>query len=233
MNQKKLSIFKPILKSALICSLLISVFANSQLAVIAQENSSQKNIVQVVKDDDSLSILESIIQSANLEDSLSITDNITLLAPTNEALAKLPTETRENLLKPENRDKLLRVLRYHVILKDIKTDDIKSEKSFVTLLGTDSTIAIKQNNDKIVINNKELAQSIDENPKNGSIIKVNEIILPANFDVNSLNAKVEDTPRTGGYSVGFTTLFALIILLSSVYFGVYQLQGKKFKKTWN
>jgi uncharacterized surface protein with fasciclin (FAS1) repeats len=65
-----------------------------------------------------LSTMANAIKSAGLSDALRDGDKkLTLFAPTNEAFAKLPAAELEMLLKPENKNKLIEVLRYHLVVE--------------------------------------------------------------------------------------------------------------------
>ncbi|HAZ23971.1 MAG TPA: hypothetical protein DCY95_04400, partial [Algoriphagus sp.] len=57
-------------------------------------------------------------------------------APTNDAFAALPAGTVENLLKPENKDKLVAVLTYHVVPGKIMSSDLKNGQKATTVQGS-------------------------------------------------------------------------------------------------
>jgi uncharacterized surface protein with fasciclin (FAS1) repeats len=69
--------------------------------------------------------LVAAVKAAGLVDTLEGAGPFTVFAPTNEAFAKLPAGTVENLLKPENLDTLKKVLTYHVVAGRISTMDLK------------------------------------------------------------------------------------------------------------
>jgi uncharacterized surface protein with fasciclin (FAS1) repeats len=222
-------------KLTLLATVGVVAFANIGLSTVvyAQESDAKKrNIIQSIEADDELSTLETVLKTAKIQESIAFTDNITILAPTNEAFAKIPEPIRTNLLKEENRDKLLKVLRYHVVLTDVEKDQLDDNKDLVTLLGTESVVKLTQKDGKTLVNDKVSAGSLNENPENGSILKINEVLIPTGFDINSLNMVVDATPRTGGISISLAILTATIVLASSSVFATKQL-GYHRQFRWN
>ena len=78
-------------------------------------NAQQKDIVDTAVAAGSFKTLAAALQAAGLVDTLKGTGPFTVFAPTDEAFAKLPAGTVENLLKPENKDQLTKVLTCHVV----------------------------------------------------------------------------------------------------------------------
>src|SRR5208283_5850765 len=87
--------------------------------------SPMKNIVQNALNSDDHTTLVAAVKAAGLVDTLEGTGPFTVFAPTNEAFAKLPDGTVDNLLKPENLETLKKVLTYHVVSGRISTHDLK------------------------------------------------------------------------------------------------------------
>ena len=77
-----------------------------------------KNIIDNAMHSKDHTTLVAAVKAAGLVDTLSGPGPFTVFAPTNEAFAKLPKGTVENLLKPENKDKLVKILTYHVVKAD-------------------------------------------------------------------------------------------------------------------
>lgn len=75
----------------------------------------KKDIVDVAAENGSFTTLVAAVQAAGLVDTLKGEGPFTVFAPTDEAFAKLPEGTVESLLKPENKDKLVAILTYHVV----------------------------------------------------------------------------------------------------------------------
>jgi uncharacterized surface protein with fasciclin (FAS1) repeats len=96
------------------------------------------------------------IKAAGLVDALKGPGPFTVFAPTNEAFAKLPPGTVDDLLKPENKDKLRSILLYHVhagdaiMAKDVKTMNLSTMngKSLSVMVDPDGSVMI--NNAKVI-----------------------------------------------------------------------------------
>src|ERR1700687_5153915 len=83
-----------------------------------------KNIVQNAVNSKDHTTLVAAVKAAGLVDTLSGAGPFTVFAPTNEAFAKLPPGTVDSLLKPENKDKLVAVLTYHVVPGRMSAKDL-------------------------------------------------------------------------------------------------------------
>src|SRR5450432_3804147 len=94
--------------AGLVLSLSLGAFAGPKEA-------SKKDIVDTAVAAGSFKTLAAALQAAGLVDTLKGKGPFTVFAPTDEAFAKLPAGTLENLLKPENKQKLVAILTYHVV----------------------------------------------------------------------------------------------------------------------
>ena len=121
------------------------------------------------------STLVAAVQAAGLEETLRGEGPFTVFAPTDEAFAKLPKETLDNLLKPENKDQLVKVLTYHVVPGRVLAADVVKLTSAKTVEGQD--IAIKVDGDKVMVNNATVT-STNIATKNGVIHIIDMVILP-------------------------------------------------------
>lgn len=92
-----------------------AVFAAMNPIVGGQEMFPTKNIVQNAVNSADHTTLVAAVKAAGLVDTLSGTGPFTVFAPVNAAFDKLPAGTVDNLLKPENKDTLVKVLTYHVV----------------------------------------------------------------------------------------------------------------------
>lgn len=84
-----------------------------------------KNIVENAMDSQDHTTLVAAVKAAGLVETLESPGPFTVFAPTNEAFRKLPAGTVDNLLKPENKQMLTRILTYHVVAGRISADDLK------------------------------------------------------------------------------------------------------------
>ncbi|MEQ9207219.1 MAG: fasciclin domain-containing protein [Phycisphaerales bacterium] len=123
----------------------------------------------------SFNTLAAAIEAAGLTDALNGDGPFTVFAPTDEAFAKLPAGTVENLLKPENLDTLKSILLYHVVEGRVYSDDALNAKSAKTLQG--SKLSITKSESGVQINDaKVLATDIDAS--NGVIHVLDSVIIP-------------------------------------------------------
>lgn len=114
-------------------------------------------------------------KAAGLVDALSGDKALTVFAPTDDAFAKLPKGTVESLLKPENKDKLVAILTYHVVEGRVYSEDAVAAKSAKTLQGGSVAISVKDSG-AYVNDAKIVATDIDAG--NGVIHVIDSVILP-------------------------------------------------------
>ncbi|MEM1317016.1 MAG: fasciclin domain-containing protein [Pseudomonadota bacterium] len=93
--------------------------AVSTPATSAFADGHSQNIVQVAAGNDTFATLVAAVQAGDLVDTLSGDGPFTVFAPTNEAFAALPEGTVETLLKPENKDQLVKILTSHVVAGEV------------------------------------------------------------------------------------------------------------------
>jgi uncharacterized surface protein with fasciclin (FAS1) repeats len=98
----------------------------SPLLAQDQGDKPKENIVEVATAAGSFNTLVAAVAAAGLVDTLSGEGPFTVFAPTDEAFAKLPEGTVDNLLKPENKDQLVAILTYHVVPAKVKAADVET-----------------------------------------------------------------------------------------------------------
>lgn len=108
------------------CMLAATVFSSELRA-------QNKNIVDLAVGTESLSTLVAAVKAGGLVETLSGTGPFTVFAPTNEAFNNLSAGTLDMLLKPENKDKLIAVLTYHVVAGTVKSTDLKDKMAAKTV----------------------------------------------------------------------------------------------------
>ena len=139
------------------------------------DNDSAPDIVKLAGSNADLSTLVKAVQAAGLATSLSNAGPFTVFAPTNEAFAKLPAGALDDLLKPENKDKLSDILGHHTYVGVIKTDYLSDGQSLGMVDGT--PISIKMVDGKPVINGTiNILASVPA--ANGIVHVVDSVILP-------------------------------------------------------
>jgi uncharacterized surface protein with fasciclin (FAS1) repeats len=141
-----------------------------------QDDESQKDVVKVAAGSKDHSTLVAAVKQAELVDALSNAGPFTVFAPTNEAFDKLPKGTVEDLMKPENKEKLQDILQYHVFLANLSTVLMQDGQTLNEVNG--GNIAIQKSADgKVTINGK--AHIIASIPaSNGIIHVIDEVLLP-------------------------------------------------------
>jgi uncharacterized surface protein with fasciclin (FAS1) repeats len=115
------------------------------------------------------------VQAAGLEDVLRGDGPFTILAPTDDAFAKLPDGTVEDLLKPENVDKLKGILTYHVLPGKVYAKDVVGMNSGKTVNGQE--VQFKVEGDAVYADAAKIVQT-DVKASNGVIHIIDNVILP-------------------------------------------------------
>lgn len=140
-------------------------------AVAAKAN----NIVNTAVEAGQFETLVAAVQAAGLVETLQGPGPFTVFAPTDEAFAKLPAGTVENLLKPENKDQLVAILTYHVVPGRVMADDLAGKRQFVeTVQG--SKLDVRAFNDVHV--NEAKVVLADIIATNGVIHVIDTVVLP-------------------------------------------------------
>lgn len=133
------------------------------------------DIVDVAVGNGSFTTLVAAVKAAGLVDTLKSEGPFTVFAPTDDAFAKLPDGTVEMLLKPENKDKLVAILTYHVVSGEVMAADVVKLDKAKTVQGQDVMIAVKDN--KVMVNNAQVIAA-DVKASNGVIHVIDTVILP-------------------------------------------------------
>jgi len=123
----------------------------------------------------SFKTLAAALGAAGLVDTLKSDGPFTVFAPTDAAFAKLPAGTVEELLKPENKEKLQAILKFHVISGQVGLSDALKASSAKTVLG--EPINIRFADGKVRINDSTL-QTADVKASNGVIHIIDSVLLP-------------------------------------------------------
>ena len=135
-----------------------------------------KDIVSTAVAAGSFQTLVKAVQAAGLEDTLKGDGPFTVFAPTDEAFAKLPAGKLDDLLKPENKGELVKLLSYHVVSGKITAADIAGKaKSFETLAGSKVDVNAAGRLAKI---NHAAIQQPDVMATNGVIHVIDKVITP-------------------------------------------------------
>ncbi|MEC4050769.1 fasciclin domain-containing protein [Flavobacterium sp. SUN046] len=155
-----------------------STTENTETKATGQEgvvdDTSARNIVQTAIGSKDHTTLVAAVKSADLVTSLSNAGPFTVFAPTNAAFDKLPKGTVDNLLKPENKEKLTNILGYHTYVGSLKTEYMQDGQEFDMVFG--GKVKITKKGDKTFVNGSEIVASIPT--ANGMIHVIGDVLLP-------------------------------------------------------
>ena len=143
-------------------------------------SASAANVVETAQQAGSFNTLLAAAKAAGLADALATTQNITVFAPTDEAFAKLPAGTVESLLKPENKDKLVAILTYHVVPRKLASNQMLAGPFHVRTLKAkpDRTLAITKGAGGVTVDNAKVIKA-DIMTDNGIIHVIDTVMLPS------------------------------------------------------
>ena len=160
-------------------SKLMKTIIASLLGLIALSSISlaedKKDIVDTAVAAGNFKTLVAAVKAAGLVDTLKGKGPFTVFAPTDEAFAKLPAGTVEELLKPENKKKLTDILTYHVLAGKVMAADVKTMEA-KTVQG--SSAAVKVADGKVTIDKANVIKT-DIEASNGVIHVIDAVIIPA------------------------------------------------------
>ncbi len=144
------------------------------LALSSPAFAQDKDIVDTAVAAGNFTTLAAALGAAGLVETLKGPGPFTVFAPTDAAFAALPAGTVEDLLKPENKDKLAAILTYHVVPGKVMSTDLTEGMMAKTVQGSDATITLDGGAkvDGAVISTADIAAS------NGVIHVIDSVIMP-------------------------------------------------------
>ena len=144
-------------------------------AAAVQAQDTNKDIVDTAVAAGSFQTLAKALQAADLVETLKGKGPYTVFAPTDEAFGKLPAGTLNDLLKPENKQKLQRILSYHVVPGRVSSADVVKLHTAKAVSG--DTIDIKANGGTVMVDSARVVKA-DVQASNGIIHVIDSVILP-------------------------------------------------------
>ena len=135
-----------------------------------------KDIVDTAVAAGSFNTLAKALAAADLVDTLKGAGPFTVFAPTDEAFAKLPAGTLENLLKPENKAQLRRILTYHVVSGQVMAADVVKLKSAKAVSGDMVSITVMGSG--VTVNRSKIVKA-DIAASNGVIHVIDTVLIPS------------------------------------------------------
>ncbi len=157
-----------------IVSILSIAAISFAVANFAFAGKDKGDIVDVAAGNDDFSTLVAAVKAAGLVETLKGDGPFTVFAPTNEAFAKLPDGTVESLLKPENKEKLIGILTYHVVPGKVMAADV-APGEVGTVNGEKAKISVGDG--KVMIDNATVTAT-DVGASNGVIHVIDTVIMP-------------------------------------------------------
>jgi transforming growth factor-beta-induced protein len=136
----------------------------------------EKDIVDTAVAAGSFKTLAAALTAGDLIQTLKGKGPFTVFAPTDEAFAKLPAATLADLLKPENKAKLVSILTYHVVSGKVMAADVVKLKSAKTVNGQSVTISVMDG--KVMVDKAHVVKT-DIVTSNGVIHVIDTVLLPA------------------------------------------------------
>jgi len=156
---------------ATVVAVVLTVAASGSTAVRAET----RDLVDTAVAAGSFKTLAKALDAAGLVTTLKGAGPFTVFAPTDEAFAKLPDGTLETLLKPENKEKLRRILTYHVVAGTVMASDVVKLQSAKAVSGDTITVKVK---DGVVHVDNATVTGADVLASNGVIHVIDSVILP-------------------------------------------------------
>ena len=145
------------------------------LAVGGTAFAADKDIVDTAVSSGQFKTLAAALGAAGLVETLKGPGPFTVFAPTDDAFAKLPAGTVEELLKPENKGKLTSILTYHVVAGKVMAADVVKLSDAKTVNGM--MVKVKVSGDTVMINDAKVAAA-DIMASNGVIHVIDSVLLP-------------------------------------------------------
>lgn len=161
------------MKSFFACVAPFAVVLGTSLFAIADE---KKDIVDTAVGAGSFKTLVAAVKAADLVETLKGKGPFTVFAPSDEAFAKLPAGTVEELVKPENKEKLVAILTYHVVPGKVMAKDVVKLTAAKTVQGQE--VAIKVADGKVTVDSANVVKT-DIGCSNGVIHVIDKVIMPA------------------------------------------------------
>jgi len=132
------------------------------------------DIIATAKSTGMFNTLTAALHAAGKTGRLKETGPFTVFAPSDAAFAKLPAGTIEELLKPENKEKLGKILDYHVLAGKVMAADVKT---MMARTATGALLNIKVSGDTVMVSDAKVVKA-DVPASNGVIHVIDKVLLP-------------------------------------------------------
>jgi len=148
-------------------------FSTSNKNKMEKEMTMTKDIVEIASTD--CKTLAAAVTAADLVETLQGEGPFTVFAPTDAAFAAIQSEV-DKLLKPESKEKLSKILTYHVVSGEMMSDDLKDGQELTTVEGSKLKVTMKDGN--VMVGNAKVTTA-DIEASNGVIHVIDKVLLPS------------------------------------------------------
>ncbi|KEO73917.1 fasciclin domain-containing protein [Anditalea andensis] len=152
-----------------------SSYVAEETEVTPAESEADETVVDIAIGSADHTTLVAALSSAELVETLKGNGPFTIFAPTNTAFEQLPAGTVDNLVKPENKEKLTDILSYHVVSGEVKAADLSDGQVIQTINGKNLTVSIK---DGTVSINGAKVTAADLDGSNGVVHVIDSVLMP-------------------------------------------------------
>jgi transforming growth factor-beta-induced protein len=153
----------------------VALLLSIPFAAQARPKAASQDIVDTAVAAGSFKTLAAALQAAGLVETLKGKGPFTVFAPTDEAFAKLLAGTVDDLLKPENKEKLAAILTYHVVPGKVMAAQVTKMNSAKTVNG--QSLVISVNGGTVMVDNAKVVKT-DILCSNGVIHVIDSVVLP-------------------------------------------------------
>jgi uncharacterized surface protein with fasciclin (FAS1) repeats len=147
---------------------------NNKGQAFIKDDASTPNVLQIAIGSKDHTTLVAAVQAAELENSLVNAGPLMVFAPTNEAFAALPEGTVENLLKPENKEGLANILKYHVTPGNYSKEFLKKFKKLGQ--ANNQYVKVEVKGDDVYVGGAKIIASVKAG--NGIVHVIDKVMLP-------------------------------------------------------
>lgn len=176
------------MRCASLAALTAIALSTAPLAVQAQHPRRGPSIPQVARSAGQFGTLLAAVDAAGLTETLLGRGPFTLFAPTDDAFSKLPAGTVQELLKPENREKLRTILTYHVLAGRVSAAEARSVNSAETVAG--QSVRISTTGDQLRINDA-VVRIADIPASNGVVHVIDRVLMPSDRPAGASGSALE------------------------------------------
>lgn len=159
----------------LAAALAVALSLAQTTARAEQQEKASKDVVDTAVAAGQFKTLAAALKAADLVDTLKGDGPFTVFAPTDDAFAKLPAGTVDDLLKPENKQKLVGVLTYHVVPAKATSKEVAGMSSVKTVNGKELKLKVEEG--KVRVGDATVTKA-DVHASNGVIHVIDTVLMP-------------------------------------------------------